>query len=153
MTSNNNTYFDATSTTYHLLQVFSDDLVILNQALQSLIKIIPITTESHNSMKFIFNHISIMRSHLCSNIQTVINTVSASTKYLHNQIFTLREKEKVQREERMLDLSIIQSNSNIISLNVGGKKFQTTLNTICSIANSMLSAMFSGKHGMTKGLF
>jgi hypothetical protein len=153
MTSNNNTTIDTTSTAYHFLQAFDDDLIVLNQAFQSLLKIIPINTESRNSIKFIFNHMSTMRYHVFSNIQTLVNTFSGTVGCLHNQIFTLREKEKIQKTERMLALNNIQSNSNIIYLNVGGKKFQTTLNTICSIAKSMLSAMFSGNHGMTKGLF
>jgi hypothetical protein len=41
-----------------------------------------------------------------------------------------------------------QKENNIIKLNVGGIKYETTLNTLTSDTNSMLANMFSGRHPM-----
>jgi hypothetical protein len=38
---------------------------------------------------------------------------------------------------------------NIVTLNVGGKKFTTTLTTLTKTPNSMLAAMFSGRFAVT----
>ena len=42
--------------------------------------------------------------------------------------------------------------SEIVYLCVGGKKFQTSLDTLCKDQNSMLSAMFSGRHNLSKDI-
>lgn len=42
--------------------------------------------------------------------------------------------------------------SEIVYLCVGGKKYQTSLDTLCKDQDSMLSAMFSGRHNLSKDL-
>jgi hypothetical protein len=39
--------------------------------------------------------------------------------------------------------------NNLVSLNVGGAKFTTTLSTLTKTPNSMLAAMFSGRFAVT----
>ncbi len=65
------------------------------------------------------------------------------------------KKEKKEKLESMLDdefivVRVTFLSSAILSLNVGGKKFSTTLDTLRSDANSMLTAMFSGKYKLRK---
>jgi len=42
-----------------------------------------------------------------------------------------------------------QFQSSRIQLNVGGKRFETSLGTLCMVPDSMLAAMFSGRHALT----
>lgn len=43
-----------------------------------------------------------------------------------------------------------QSFPKIVRLSVGGVHFETSMDTLCSDPNSMLAAMFSGRHNVSK---
>ena len=43
-----------------------------------------------------------------------------------------------------------QTFPKIVRLSVGGVHFETSLETLCSDPNSMLAAMFSGRHNVMK---
>ena len=51
------------------------------------------------------------------------------------------EKKAMQQVERLL--------TSRIRLNVGGKRIETSRGTLCSVEDSMLAAMFSGRHTLT----
>lgn len=75
------------------------------------------------------------------------------------------EKEKELLEERMREIQekeesiktttnfvndVTLKTSKIIKLNVGGVQFMTSLTTLCADQDSMLAAMFSGRHELPK---
>lgn len=49
----------------------------------------------------------------------------------------------------MVDSLGPQSFPKIVRLSVGGALFETSIDTLCRDANSMLAAMFSGRHNAT----
>ena len=53
--------------------------------------------------------------------------------------------EELQQEEENVN-SLCVKWSAIIKLNVGGEKFTTALTTLTQQSDSMLAAMFSGRH-------
>lgn len=59
-----------------------------------------------------------------------------------------REKKIIDQENFIQDQQL--KNSKIIKLNVGGKRFTTTLTTLTSDKDSMLAAMFSGRYSLEK---
>lgn len=60
-----------------------------------------------------------------------------------------------QKEELLKQASFVASCSKsleIVSVNVGGELVQTSVSTLCTVPGSMLSALFSGKHTVAKGV-
>eukprot|EP00761_Pharyngomonas_kirbyi_P002459 gb/GECH01002463.1/.p1 GENE.gb/GECH01002463.1/~~gb/GECH01002463.1/.p1 ORF type:complete len:378 (+),score=84.09 gb/GECH01002463.1/:1-1134(+) len=75
--------------------------------------------------------------------------------YIDNKMELLRrEKESIEQERRALAeerarmTDIIQRQDNIIELNVGGRTFTTSLETLSADPHSMLAAMFSGRYAL-----
>ncbi len=60
------------------------------------------------------------------------------------------EKEKFEKEKEKIK-EFNKAQKDIISLNVGGKTFSTTRKTLCVQPDSMLAAMFSGRHVLETG--
>lgn len=60
-------------------------------------------------------------------------------KKLNKDILAFQEKKKFVDD-------VNQELSDVVLLDVGGKQFTTSRNTLCSVEGSMLEAMFSGRH-------
>ncbi|KAL1919344.1 uncharacterized protein VTP21DRAFT_2037 [Calcarisporiella thermophila] len=71
--------------------------------------------------------------------------LSAELEGRQNTLETERRKFEGERD-RMKDVTKFQSEK--IKLNVGGLRFETSLTTLRRDPNSMLAAMFSGRHGL-----
>ena len=67
-----------------------------------------------------------------------------------NAFCALLKAEKADWEEEKLKIANTQKLDSIINLNVGGMRFSTTLATLNTFPDSMLGAMFSGRHTITK---
>ena len=59
------------------------------------------------------------------------------------------ETEKSNWEEEKLLMKNTQKFESIIHLNIGAMKYSTSLSTVTSQPESMLGAMFSGRHTLT----
>lgn len=62
----------------------------------------------------------------------------------------VEEKERMFEEEKNKMRKINEIQESIVVLNVGGKHFTTSKTTLCRYPDSMLGAMFSGQHKLTK---
>jgi len=67
-----------------------------------------------------------------------------------NAFCALLKAEKADWGEEKLRIANTQQLDSIINLNVGGMRFSTTLATLNTFPDSMLGAMFSGRHTITK---
>ena len=67
-----------------------------------------------------------------------------------NAFCALLKAEKADWGEEKLRIANTQQLDSIINLNVGGMRFSTTLATLNTFPASMLGAMFSGRHTITK---
>jgi hypothetical protein len=75
--------------------------------------------------------------------------ISAKEEFLKTESsLNEREKKIIDQENFIRDQQL--KNSKIIKLNVGGKRFTTTLTTLTSDKDSMLAAMFSGRYSLEK---
>lgn len=59
------------------------------------------------------------------------------------------EKEQWEREKKEMSEKF-KVDDNLINLNVGGKYLATYKSVLCKIPDSMLAAMFSGRHPFVK---
>jgi hypothetical protein len=64
----------------------------------------------------------------------------------------LLERTRFEEEKKAITDKNIQSNE-CVSLNVGGEVFTTTVSTLRRHNNSMLDAMFSGRHHLESGMY
>jgi hypothetical protein len=58
------------------------------------------------------------------------------------------ERAKLDAEKASME-GLQQFQSSRIKLNIGGKRFETSRGTLCMVPDSMLAAMFSGRHALT----
>jgi len=59
---------------------------------------------------------------------------------------TLQEKERNFSNEKRFVAENVEKVKSFVKLNVGGVRYETSRETLTSVSNSMLSAMFSGQH-------
>ena len=52
----------------------------------------------------------------------------------------------LKQEKEIMTVYKVQQESGVVTLEVGGTIFKTTITTLTTKANSMLAAMFSGRH-------
>eukprot|EP00123_Amoebidium_parasiticum_P010362 comp20058_c0_seq1/m.24651 comp20058_c0_seq1/g.24651 ORF comp20058_c0_seq1/g.24651 comp20058_c0_seq1/m.24651 type:complete len:532 (-) comp20058_c0_seq1:91-1686(-) len=69
----------------------------------------------------------------------------AKQRLKEEQLSTQEERAQFAREATLVAERNAKA-SDVIRLNVGGAKYETTRSTLCSVPNSMLCAMFSGRH-------
>ena len=74
---------------------------------------------------------------------TVTDLTNKKQEFDHENERFENEKEKIRE--------LNKSQKEIITLNVGGKNFSTTRKTLCVHPDSMLAAMFSGRHVLETG--
>ncbi|KAH3766106.1 rab9 effector protein with kelch motifs [Pelomyxa schiedti] len=93
-------------------------------------------------------------------VDSVVNILRTQFNQLHKQMdqFTqerqqfeeLVEKERLhQKEMESLAATCIGSSQRIITLNVGGTRYDTSINTLTKDKNSMLAVMFGGRYEVT----
>jgi hypothetical protein len=62
------------------------------------------------------------------------------------QLFIFLER----KDTRARSMQATETDDGVVDLNVGGKHYSTTLATLCRYPDSMLAAMFSGRHELKK---
>eukprot|EP00123_Amoebidium_parasiticum_P006979 comp17793_c1_seq1/m.17856 comp17793_c1_seq1/g.17856 ORF comp17793_c1_seq1/g.17856 comp17793_c1_seq1/m.17856 type:complete len:516 (-) comp17793_c1_seq1:120-1667(-) len=112
-------------------------------------------------------HIRVLRTSLSAQAQVQVQTLAAVdglVLQLAEEADRLQaERERLSAERSVLEAwrqqlakeaSFVAENSfspeDIVTLNVGGRIFQTTQKTLCKIKGSMLAAWFSGRHTLVR---
>jgi len=77
----------------------------------------------------------------------IIQNQQESLKHFKTEL--QQEREKWARDSKNTEMFNLQMMDQV-HLNVGGEHFTTTTSTLCSIEGTMLSAMFSGRHSLSR---
>lgn len=78
--------------------------------------------------------------------QDLLNAATASAGAIHSAV----EEERVAWETEKAFVANIQKFESIVKINVGGSKFTTTLTTLRRFPDSMIGAMYSGRHELVQ---
>eukprot|EP01126_Amoeba_proteus_P048220 TRINITY_DN5561_c0_g3_i1.p1 TRINITY_DN5561_c0_g3~~TRINITY_DN5561_c0_g3_i1.p1 ORF type:complete len:136 (-),score=15.27 TRINITY_DN5561_c0_g3_i1:16-423(-) len=122
---------ESSEATGNLLQVFVTADTI-DQLISSLVKTREVLISNHGILETQRNDLTIERNRI-----------------EQERALLLHDQEQFRKEVKELaDLPL--SNASRIDLNVGGITMTTTKHTLCSIKNTMLSVMFSGRHVLSR---
>jgi hypothetical protein len=67
---------------------------------------------------------------------------------LSSQKLELQVERALFEREKQLCQSFSSVAGDVVKLNVGGKLFESSKSTLCSVQGSMLNALFSGRHNV-----